>query len=145
MICTGIHRRYELKPRRRGAVLIVVLAVFAVTIGLAGVWTRRIVADHRQQRRVDQRTQALWLADAGVRRAAAQVTANSDYQGEEWSIAAEELDQSYSAVVILRVEPSAEARDAFRIIAEARCPGQNARVRTTKTVFYTPPNSEPAP
>jgi hypothetical protein len=144
MTCAGIHRRYELKPRRRGAVLIVLLAVFAVTIGLAGVWTRRIVADHRQQRRAAQRVQASWLAEAGVRRAAAQVIANPDYQGEEWSIAAEELGQSYAAVVILRIEPSADA-DASQIVAEARCPEQNARVRITRTVLYTPPKSEPAP
>jgi Tfp pilus assembly protein PilX len=130
---------------RRGAVLIVLLAVFAVTMALAGLWARRIVSEHRLAHRVAQRAQAQWLAEAGVRRAAAQLTADPNFTGEEWSIAADDLGQSYSALVVLSIEPVADAPGSYRITAEARCPEQKPRVRITKTVAFTPPNSEPAP
>jgi hypothetical protein len=132
------------QPPRRGVVLIVLLAVFAVTIALAGLWTRRIVSEHRHLRRVAQRTQAQWLAEAGVRRAAAQLAADPKFSGEEWSIAADGLGQSYTALVILRIAPDADAPGSYLITAEACCPEQDPRIRASKTVTFTPPNSEPA-
>lgn len=145
MIHMDSPRRSRLQSHRRGAVLIVLLAVFAVTIGLAGVWTRRIVSEHRRLHRVGQQVQARWIAEAGVRRAVARLAADPQFDGEEWGIAADELGQNYSAAVILRVEPSDGAPGNFRITAEARCPKQDPRVRITKTVTYSPPISEPVP
>jgi type II secretory pathway component PulK len=125
-------------------VLIVVLAVFAVTMGLAGVWARRIVFEHRHQRLVEARVQVRWLADAGLRRAAAQLAANPEYDGEEWSIADKELDRSASALVSIRVEPSDDGRGRFRLTVEAHYPEKEPCVRATKAIDFTPPSSEPA-
>lgn len=135
-------RRRSYVPRR-GAALIILLAVFAVLLGLASVWTRRIVAEHRHQHRIAEQVQARWLAEAGLRRAAAQLIANSDFTGEEWSIAADDLGQSYAAAVKLTVAPDDDSPGAVRITAEARCPKNNPRVRITKSLIYSPPNREP--
>jgi hypothetical protein len=131
---------------RHGAVLIVLLAVFAVTMTLAGVWARRVVVEHRHQRRTDEQAQVTWLAVAGLRRAAARLTADPAYDGEEWLIAAEDLKRADSARVLLTVQPSDDSGGgAIRIVAEARYPDKQARVRVTESVYFTPPNTERSP
>jgi type II secretory pathway component PulK len=139
-------------------VLIIVIAVFAIVMALAAVWGKRMVADYRRQRRVEQRTQAEWLAEAGVRRAAARLTIDPEYHGETWTISAQELNQQAGAAVEISVEPLAAsvaapettanantpANKTHRLIARARYPAPNPRVQSTKIIEYTPTPSEPA-
>ncbi len=131
-------------PARRGAVMIIVLVLFAVTFTLAGVWTKRLLAQRRGQVRSEERVQAEWLAEAGVRRAAAQLSADADYDGEEWLIEAAELNRRKSASVLITVEPAA-GQNQFRLVARARYPHVQPRVQTTKTVAFSPPSTEPDP
>jgi type II secretory pathway component PulK len=119
--------------------MIIVLAVFAVVAILAGVWCRRIVYERRHQRLVDQRIQAEWLAEAGVRRAAAQLAVDGEYRGETWHIEGSELESPSPAVVDIRVEPLDSAAANVRIVAQARYPEGARPARFTKSVTFTPP------
>jgi hypothetical protein len=141
-----LRRRRFPQPcaRRRGAVTIIVLVLFAVTFTLAAVWTRRLLNERRGQVRAEERVQAKWLAEAGVRRAAAQLAANRDYQGEEWLITAAELNRSNPASVSITIESGAEP-DQFRLIARAGYPHKQPRVQTTKSVAFTAPSTESQP
>jgi type II secretory pathway component PulK len=131
---------------RHGAVLIVLLAVFAVTMTLAGVWARRVVMEHRHQRRTEELVQARWLAVAGLRRAAARLIADPAYDGEEWLIADEDLERADSAGVVLTVETSDDSDGgAIRIVAQARYPDKQVRIRVTESVYFTPQNTERTP
>jgi type II secretory pathway component PulK len=129
---------------RRGAAIIIILVVFAVTMTLAAVWTRRILSENRAQRLSAERAQARWLAEAGVRRAAARLVASADYDGEDWLISAADLNLRHPASVLIRVEPD-DSGDRVRLVARARYPQAKVRVQVTKTVFFTPPNREQAP
>lgn len=137
------NRRSPRLARRRGAALVVLIAAFAVIVGLAGVWSRRIVAEQRQLRRIADQTQTAWLAEAGVRRAAALLLADATFTGEEWSISPEELGQPAGAAVQIAVEP-ADDGDAVRITATARYPADAPRARATKTITFSRP-TEPRP
>jgi len=144
MIGSTYHRRfYNDRRPRRGAVLIILIAVFAVIMALAAVWAKRTVVEHRRQRRVEQRAQAEWLAEAGVRRAAARLSIDPEYDGETWSIDANELNQRASAEVEIQIEPVTDSAN-LRLIARARYPAREPRVQSTKTIEFTPPLSEPA-
>jgi Tfp pilus assembly protein PilX len=151
-------RRPASRPPRRGAVLIILIAVFAVVMALAAVWGKRMVGDYRRQRRVEQRAQAEWLAEAGVRRAAARLTIDPEYDGETWNISAQELNQQAGAAVEISVEPLAASAAApettadadtptnptYRLTARARYPAPEPRVQSTKIIEFTPTPSEPA-
>lgn len=154
----AIVRRRAPRPPRSGAVLIIVIAVFAIVMALAAVWGKRMVVEYRRQRRIEQRAQAEWLAEAGVRRAAARLTIDRAYAGETWTISAQELNQQAGAEVEISVDslaasPAAPetAADAdnppnktYRLTARARYPVPNPRVQSTKMIEFTPTPSEPA-
>jgi type II secretory pathway component PulK len=131
-------------PRRDGAALLIILVVFAVTMTLAGVWTRRTLTAHRGQRLAAERQQVRWLAEAGVRRAAARLSADADYDGEEWTVAAAKLQLPKSASVLIQVQP-AEEDGQYRLTARARYPQEEHRAQVTKTVTFTLRNSESEP
>jgi type II secretory pathway component PulK len=139
----GIHK---IRRARRGAVLIIVIAVFAVVMALAAVWAKRVVVEHRRQRRVEQHAQAQWLAEAGVRRAAARLSLDPGYDGETWTIAANELNQRTGAKVEITAEPIEPIDGAaqYRLTARARYPEPEPRVQATKTIEFIPTPSEPA-
>lgn len=154
----SVFRRSSPRRSRRGAVLIIVIAVFAIVMALAAVWGKRMVADYRRQRRVEQRAQAEWLAEAGVRRAAARLTIDPAYAGETWTVSAKELNQQAGAAVEISVEPLAASVNApettadadtptaqtYRLTARARYPAPDPRVQSTKIIEFTPTPSEPA-
>jgi Tfp pilus assembly protein PilX len=142
--------------RRRGAALIILIAVFAVVMGLAAVWTRQILLERQRVRRIEQRAQAGWLAEAGLRRAAARLVRDAAYQGETWSIAANELNQRNGGEVAIAVErpqlddgaPQADAyatesRTRFLIKVRARYPEGKSGALVAKQVEFTP-TTEPA-
>lgn len=128
---------------RRGVAVIIVIAVLAMTMAFAGVWARRIVMERRAARRAEEQQQARWLAEAGVRRAAARLAADPAYAGEVWAIAADEIDRPADAEIELTVEPGDSADAPVTVVAKARYPRDEPRVRSTKTIQFTPPIREP--
>jgi hypothetical protein len=132
--------------KRRGATIIIVIALFAVTVTMTGVWIRTVLASRRQMALWHEQTRAAWLADAGLRRAAARLSSGqADSQGERWHLGPELLGGSHDGEVAIRVEPADLAPGvnpqdnprALRIIATADCPAGDARhVRITKTTLF---------
>ncbi len=96
-----------------------------------------------------EQTRALWLADAGLRRAAARLRSKQvDYRGEDWHLDAEMIGGNHDGEVAIRIESVDVSADennqglpedtmrAFRIVATADYPAGDARhVRITKTVM----------
>jgi len=117
-------------------VLIALLAVFAVVAIVAGGWARSVVQDRRLHGLQHDRVQARWLAEAGVRRGAARLLADSAYTGETWQIPASELGRSESAAVVIHLEPVVESSAKVRITARAKYPQSHPRVRESKTVVF---------
>jgi Tfp pilus assembly protein PilX len=124
--------------------MVVLLAVFAVMMILAGVWARQFIAENRSQRLAADRLQAKWLAEAGVRRAAAQLLESAEYDGEQWEVPAEDLNQPHPASVLIHVQPG-DTTNEMTLVARARYPADDHRVQFTKTVNFSLPNQESQP
>jgi hypothetical protein len=121
--------------RRGGAVLVVAL----VCLGVAAVVFVLMVKQAGEERRAiqtgQQRIQALWLAEAGVERAAARLAADSTYAGETWTIPAEQLAGEGGAVRI-HVEAMADQPERRAVRVEADYPDFPAeRCRQVKQVI----------
>jgi Tfp pilus assembly protein PilX len=136
-------RRSPAASPRRGVAAIIIIAVLAMTMAFAGVWARRIVLERRAARRAEEQQQARWLAEAGVRRAAALLSADPAYTGETWTIDAAEIDRPSPAEIEIVVEPSDSATAPATLVAKARYPRDVPRVQSTKTIKFTPPPREP--
>ena len=162
-------RRPRRRTQRRGVAIIMVIAFYAIAVTMIGVWVRSALGHQRQVRRWHEKTQATWLAEAGVRRAAARISKDSEFTGERWQIEAAELGGRFAAEVVIRIEhigsldrkddPSREPTSQFRIIATARYPAnptdeqqrpanrqrrpanRQQRVQTTKAVVFTLPET----
>jgi hypothetical protein len=127
---------------RRGLGVIPVIAVFAIAVTVCALWTKSSISVHRDQLLREDRAQAVWLAEAGVRRAAARRAADAAFDGETWEIAADEIGRLSSAAVVIRLEPLDASPGAIRITASARYPADNPRVTISKTVIFTSPLPE---
>lgn len=137
---SAIKPRPSVAPRaagcpRRGAVIIVVMVCF-ILAGAFFVSLARTAALERQASRLRQwNLQALWLAEAGLERAVAQLGAAPDYAGETWSVTPEELSGRRGAAVKISVEPVAGRPEQRRIRAVADFPDDpRDRCRCTKEI-----------
>ncbi len=99
--CTGRHRRGQ-QPRR-GVVLVAVMICLMVAVLLTTTLLRSLVARQNQLRAEQYQVQASWLAESALRRAALRALESADYQGEQWQIAAHELDNRHQATVSISV------------------------------------------
>ena len=66
--------------------------------------------------------QAQWLAEAGVERAAARLSADANYRGETWTISAKELAGANDGAVRINVEKDAGRANRRRVSVEADYP-----------------------
>ena len=97
--------QYEPKDeRRRGMVLIAVMACLAVVTLLCGVLLKLTLSEQRQARVQERRLQAEWLAESGIERAAAKLRDSPQYTGETWEPAAVELAPGTSGTITIEVE-----------------------------------------
>ena len=131
---------------RRGAVLIVVLACLAVAL-LVMVSLVRLAAVERNQVQVGAwQSQARWLAESALERAAARLAADPKYSGETWSLPAEALGGRDGAVVRIEVEtPTGQpARRLLRV--QADYPDHpHLRVRQTRQLAVEIPKAGEKP
>ncbi len=139
------HPGMRSRRPRRGFGVVSVIAAFAIATTVCAVWTKVCLDQHRSQRLDEERVQAAWLADAGVRRGAARLAADPQYDGEAWQIDAADLGRPAAAAVVIRIEPSDGPLGKFRIVARAAYPRDKPRIAVTKTVSFTPPLPEPTP
>jgi Tfp pilus assembly protein PilX len=136
-----VQKNFKRMNTSRGMALIVVIAVFAVVTVMAAGWVRSVMLEHRLTRLHAERAQARWLAEAGVRRAAARRAADANYDGETWHVDASDLGGKKAGEVVLHVTVPDDgvAAGQLRLVAEARYPAERAAaVRSTKTVFFSP-------
>jgi type II secretory pathway component PulK len=125
--------------QRRGMTLIVVIAVFAVAMALCAAWTKAALGRLHHEQLAEQRVQAAWLAEAGVRRGAAQLAADGTYAGESWLVPAAELARPGDARVDIEIDVADNAPEVARITAVAAYPADRPRVRIRKTVTFPLP------
>ena len=91
--------------RRRGVILIVVLACLVVAGMVSLSVARQTLLARRAVDASQSRLQAEWLAEAGLERAAARLAAEPGYTGETWRIQASELDGIHDAEVQITARP----------------------------------------
>jgi type II secretory pathway component PulK len=120
---------------RRGAILIVALVCLAVAAVLFVVLAKQAATEHRVSQSRQWAVQAQWLAEAGVERAVARLAADAAYNGETWSISAEQLASPSSAVVRIRTEAIDDQPDRRIIHVEADYPNDlQHRARQIKQI-----------
>ena len=141
---SNLNNTIYIRSQRQGTTIIVVIAFYAVAVTLFAVWIRTTLSHQRQARFWHEKVQATWLADAGMRRAAARLTIDPDYSGEHWQIEADQLGSNQAAAVEIRIEkiesPSETIKlvdgtaNRVRIVTIAELPvGNNRHVRRTKS------------
>lgn len=116
------RRSLALSRRRRGGALAMTLAALLAVSLVAAALVQSMLAAHRQAQRYAAQTQAVWLAEAGLSRAGAQLARNSDYAGETWSAPVGGREDDVGEVTI-KVEPKTDAAPR-RVVVEAVYPPQ---------------------
>lgn len=119
------------QPRKRGVVLVCVIACLAVaTLLLAGMLKRTLLT-MRQIRTERHLRQTEWLVQAGVERAAFRLANDVEYTGEVWSLAAEEIAGTDPGVVNISVSRDSTDTASVQVVAEFPS-GRVASIRRTR-------------
>ena len=100
-------------------ILVVVLVCLAMAAAMSVVVVRQMAAERHAVQMNHRSLQALWLAEAGVERAAARLAADPKYAGETWIIPAKELAADDAAVVRIQVETIAGRPERRSVRVEA--------------------------
>jgi type II secretory pathway component PulK len=127
-------RAFRLR-RQRGVILALVLACLFVAIVLSANLGVTAARGHRRLQRQALEAQAAWVAESAVSRALAQWRRNPEYEGETWSLAADEFDGQRSAEAVITVAADPQDPQLRRIHVEAQYPADPIdRVTVTRTV-----------
>ncbi len=134
-------RNHDLGPSRRpasrrGVALAMALLALTLIVMVFGVLLKR-VGGERAILRVEERSiQAGWLAESGLERAAARLERDPDFEGETWTIAAEELGGNAGAEVRIEVE-RVDGRPRLRRVRvrSDHPPDASRRARRSKTAI----------
>src|SRR5690348_11739387 len=139
------RRIHRVTPRRahRGAALVIALVTLLIISSMMAAIIHSLLVDLRQTRQAANELQAHWLADSAVSRAAAQLRANSRYEGETWRPAATaENDSNSAGAAEIRVERSDEAGKPLKVTVEARYPDHPWRRVVTRRTLLIPISNE---
>jgi type II secretory pathway component PulK len=139
--------RLFVRGRRRGAMLLIsVLACLTLVMLLVAAWVRAIGQERRQLRSQQNCLQAVYLAESGLRRAAAQLAKNAKYEGEIWRIDGEMFHAAAGATIAVRVESVSDDAQARRVRAIADFPAEGtARARRSQEVTIVLLSGEETP
>lgn len=128
------------RPDRRGIVSIAALVALLV-VALIGAALLKVALARRVEAVMEERRgQAGRLADSGVGRALARLSASADYTGETWTIPSEEIANRGPATVSIRVESQAgpSARRTVRVQADYPA-GSDLRSRQSREIIVSVP------
>ena len=116
---------------------LVAMIVLTIITGLSVAWARRVVLQHRQVAQRLQATQSEWLATSGVQRALSQISADSNFKGETWSLTAADLQSEHEATIEIRVSESqaGETRQIEVLVDYPSDPLQRQRVRRVQQMI----------
>ncbi len=110
-----------------------VLVCLALVTVLFSVWIKTVVEERRQVRAIEDRMQAEYLADSGLRRAAARLAADADYAGETWQVEAGDFSGPRGGTVSIEVRRESDEPLARVVRAVADFPKEvTARARRSK-------------
>jgi type II secretory pathway component PulK len=112
----------RLPDKRRGMVLILVLACITVAAVLLAIGVKLAVTNHRITQTFGWSVQAQWLAESGLQLAAAKLSGDSAYAGETWKIPAENLDGFNAAIVNIEVKSIDDQSKSRLVIVQAVFP-----------------------
>ena len=135
--CRGRHRR--------GAALIAVMVFLTLFLLLFAQMLRSLALEVQQTRTRRHQLQSTWLAQAALDRAAAKLSVDPQYMGENWRVSTEMVGGDVAAgnrtegTVEIRVEASSEGGDVRQVSVIADYPNREIhRVRTRKSLrcFY---------
>jgi Tfp pilus assembly protein PilX len=136
MMRSNARGQHESSQSRRGFLLVVVL-ICLLLISMIGASLLKLgLTQHRQTRNEQNRIQSIWLAEAGIDRAAAMLRSDSKYSGETWTVSATDLSAKQPGVVQIRVKPDAES-DARHVVSVVATFPKDAdyRARTSKQLI----------
>jgi Tfp pilus assembly protein PilX len=124
MIHPLAERHLPLPAARRGAVLVMMLVCLLVVGSLGVLMLRSALHEVGQSRTREQQLQTLWLVESGLERGLVRLAASSDYSGETWHIAADELNGQDAASVRIAIERIEDIPLARRVTVEAIYPDE---------------------
>jgi Tfp pilus assembly protein PilX len=129
---------------RRGAVLIIALVCLVLVAAMGGTLLRWAAMEHKLLRAKEDESQARWLAEAGIERAAAQLGEATNYTGETWDIAAVDLPSAEPARVPLNVKPIEGQTRRRTIEVAVEYPFESGTpTRLRKEIIYQLPGETP--
>ena len=136
--CSRISRR---RPKR-GFVLVAVIVIMSVSLTLFGIWAQAAIRARSRLATQQFHSQAMRLAEAGLHRAIVRRATDSKYEGETWSVPADELDKTHAAKVQIRIVINPIA-GTTRYEATAEFPaGALRRAQNTKAIDLPNPLPE---
>ena len=118
-------------PRKRGAVLVCVIACLAVAALLLAGMLKRTLLTMRQIRTERHVRQTEWLVQAGAERAAFRLASDEEYTGELWSLAADAIVGTDPGVVSISVNGDSTDRASVQVVTEYPS-GSAASIRRTR-------------
>ena len=122
------------RSSRRGVALLFAVACLSLLVLVFGSMFRLGFAERGQARREERRVRALWLAESGLERAWAKLSAHPEYRGETWELSAETLGGPEAAALLVTVEP---IDDRYRVTSRADVPRSgSSRVRQTRVATF---------
>ena len=131
----AIAQRKPPSPNRRGSVLIIILVCFVLAAAMFAMLARQTLTERRAAETQLWTAQSQWIAEAAVERAAARLTADAKYSGENWAISAAEMGGKQGARARIHVEPLAGRPDSRLVRVEADYPDDPVhRARSTKQI-----------
>lgn len=144
IISAEVLTRRRPRHARRATLFIGVLACLTICALLMGSLLRNMVAVRRASDRYEYGLQSQLLADAGLRRAVAQISRVPAYTGETWEIPAEVFGRPHTAVVVIRVERLETDARIRRILIESQYPADSTQriVRTREFLVPGPDDGE---
>lgn len=135
--------------RRRGTVIVCVLACLVIGSMLAATTMQAALQGRREVRLQRQLRQTELLCEAGVIRAAQQLTQSADYTGEEWRPALD-IPAFFDAQVVITVDniqdsPVLQITVVARLDSSSDNDGPMQRSHTFNTIASTPSHTENQP
>ncbi|RUL88070.1 hypothetical protein [Tautonia sociabilis] len=128
--------------RQGGAALVALVCLSVIVLVVAGLI--RLGADRAEHLlALERESQALWLVEAGLERAAAQLRVDPSYEGETWTLPPEALGGREGTVTIEveETDPGADQPLTVRVRADYPSDGDPSHRARRSKVFQVRPTA----
>ena len=129
------------RPKRRGLASVAVLIALLIVGIICAALLKVGLARRDQVKMAERASQAGWLADSGLDRAASRLAQEAGYAGETWEVPAEDLGGRGAGSVAIGVEPVEGRPEKRKVRVVADYPsGSPSRARRTKVSIVDVPH-----